>query len=172
MKRLQRTPCPFHPVVYGYLRLLKSNNRLSAAKNFLQCTRFCEHVIGLKSVDSLARPWISGIAKAAYSHTKPKKESRPLTVKEIIQLETFLINGMGHHLDRYAWCVFVHALREGLQIFATSIESVKELTEQVTLKYIRLTTSVRGCRYTDSSVWSLWRELGASICDGGCHQWC
>ena len=94
-------------LVYGYLRHLKSNNRLSAAKDFVQCTRFCEHVIGLKSVDSLARPWISGIAKAAYAHTKPKKESRPLTVKEIIQLETFLIKGMGHHPDKYACGVFL-----------------------------------------------------------------
>ena len=42
---------------------LKSNNRLSAAEDFLQCTKFCEHVVGLKSVDSLTRPWISGIAK-------------------------------------------------------------------------------------------------------------
>ena len=94
-------------LVYGYLRHLKSNNRLSAAKDFLQCTRFCEHVIGLKSVDSLTRPWISGIAKAAYAHSKPKKESRPLTVKEIIQLESFLIKGMGHHLDKYACGVFL-----------------------------------------------------------------
>ena len=61
----------------------------------------------MKSVDSLARPWISGIAKAAYAHTKPKKESRPLTVKEIIQLETFLIKGMGHHLHKYACGVFL-----------------------------------------------------------------
>ena len=95
-------------LVYGYLRHLKSNNRLSAAKDFLQCMKFCEHVIGLKSVDSLSsRPWIFGIARAAYAHTKPKKESRPLTVKEIIQLETFLIKGIGHHLDRYACGVFL-----------------------------------------------------------------
>ena len=94
-------------LVYGYLKHLKNNNRLSAAKDFLQCVKFCEHVVGLKSTDSLTRPWISGIAKAAYSHTKPKKESRPLTVKEIIQLESFLIKGNGHHLDRYACGVFL-----------------------------------------------------------------
>ena len=94
-------------LVYGYLRHLKYNNRLSAAKDFLQCVKFCEHIVGLKSADSLTRPWISGIAKAAYSHTKPKKESRPLTVKEIIQLESFLIKGNGHHLDRYACGVFL-----------------------------------------------------------------
>ena len=97
-------------LVYGYLRHLKSNNRLSAAKDFLQCTKFCEHVVGLKSVDSLSRPWISGIAKAAYAHTKPKKESRPLTVKEIIQLETFLIKGTRHHLDRYVCGIFLRIL--------------------------------------------------------------
>ena len=94
-------------LVYGYLKHLKTNNRLSAAKDFLQCTKFCEHVVGLKSLDSLSRPGISGIAKAAYSHVKPKKESRPLTVKEIIQLENFLIKGSGHHLDRYACGVFL-----------------------------------------------------------------
>ena len=94
-------------LVYGYLKHLRVNNRLSAAKDFLQSTKFCEHVLGLKSVDSLARPWISGIAKAAYSYTKPKKESRPLTVKEIIQLETFLIKGSCHHLDRYACGIFL-----------------------------------------------------------------
>lgn len=94
-------------LVYGYLKHLKANNRMSAAKDFLQCTKFCEHVVGLKSLDNLSRPWISGIAKAAYAHTKPKKESRPLTVKEIIQLENFLIKGNGHHLDRYACGVFL-----------------------------------------------------------------
>ena len=73
----------------------------------MEGVKFCEHVIGLKSIDSLTRPWISGIAKAAYAHSKPKKESRPLTVKEIIQLETFLIKGNGHHLDRYACGVFL-----------------------------------------------------------------
>ena len=128
-------------LVYGYLRHLKSNNRLSAAKDFLQCTRFCEHVIGLKSVDSLTRPWISGIAKAAYAHSKPKKESRPLTVKEIIQLETFLIKGMGHHLDKYACGVFLCAT-----LIVSSSIFVRVETEQGTLKYIQWTTSVRGCQ--------------------------
>lgn len=108
---LDETTTDFIPftstLVYGYLKHLKANGRMSAAKDFLQCIKFSEHVIGLKSLDNLSRPWISGIAKAAYAHTKPKKESRPLTVKEIIQLESFLIKGSGHHLDRYACGVFL-----------------------------------------------------------------
>ena len=87
--RLDETTADFLPfnstLVYGYLKHLKSDNRLSAAQDFLQCARFCEYVIGLKSTDSLSRPWFSGIAKAACSHDRPKKESRPLTVKKIIR---------------------------------------------------------------------------------------
>ena len=118
---------PFSSVlVYGYLKHLRVNNRLSAAKDFLQSTKFCEHVLGLKSVDSLSRPWISGIAKAAYSYTKPKKESRPLTVKEIIQLETFLIKGSCHHLDRYACGIFLCMLYGRARV--SDLRSVSNIT--------------------------------------------
>ena len=94
-------------LVYNYMKHLKSEERFSAIKAFMECLRFCEHVLGLRPVDSLTKPWISGISKAAYAYRKPKVESRTLTVQEIMRLEQFVISEEGHHLDRYACGVFL-----------------------------------------------------------------
>ncbi|CAJ1390444.1 unnamed protein product, partial [Effrenium voratum] len=79
---------------------------MGAVKDFMQTVNFCRHVLGMSGGDALTTPWISGIVRGAQFVCKERKQSRVLTVQEVLTLECILIDGRFSLTDRYgAGCI-------------------------------------------------------------------
>ena len=73
---------------------------MGAVKDFMQTVNFCRHVLGMSGGDALTTPWISGIVRGAQFVCKERKQSRVLTVQEVLTLECILIDGRFSLTDR------------------------------------------------------------------------
>ena len=94
----------FFPVtkqgLFAYLRHLRDNGMMGAVKDFMQTVNFCRHVLGMSGGDALTTPWISGIVRGAQFVCKERKQSRVLTVQEVLALASVLVDGRFSLTDR------------------------------------------------------------------------
>lgn len=76
---------PFRTVdVQNYLATLKQLNKLSGVTDCAQCLNFCIHVAGLPAENVKESPWVRGVTRDSYLHRKTIRQSRTLTVSEVI----------------------------------------------------------------------------------------
>ena len=97
--------------VIAYLRCLKLAGRNSAIREFIESLNFAVHVLGVRSEPGLlAHPIVRGIQRFALVNRNEVKQSRPLTVIEVMALESALIGNQCNKLDRFAIGVFLFQL--------------------------------------------------------------
>ena len=105
---------PFLPLdcelLYKYLQHLRDAQKFSAIRDMMQCVSFCYHVAGMPALDVAEFPWIKGITRDSFMHRKALRQSRTLTVREVVALENFVIADTGHPMDRFAAGVFLFML--------------------------------------------------------------
>ena len=98
-------------IVLSYLRDLRADAKHSAMREVGETINFLKHVVGLEMEDKmLERPWIKGLLRGAAGEKGETKQTRPLTVVEVMALESALIGKQGNKVDRYAIGVFLFQL--------------------------------------------------------------
>ena len=88
-------PCPWRlkePVIYSYIRELKSNAAPSTAASFLSALRFSQHTIGLHAVDSVLSSRVKGASDSLLKNRNTVKQAKPLTASQVYKLEGAAIN--------------------------------------------------------------------------------
>ena len=95
-------------VVIPYLTELDKAGKRSAVLDATQTMNFLTHVLGvLTKFDIPRHPWVKGLIRKCEQERPPLKQSRVLTAKEVLALETLFIEGDLQHIDRYALGCFL-----------------------------------------------------------------
>jgi hypothetical protein len=93
---------PFHAdYISAYIRQLRRERKHSGMREFVETLNFCEHVVGIDVDRGFENPWTKGILREAAIARKTLKQSRPLTMREVLILERFLHNELEDTVDRY-----------------------------------------------------------------------
>ena len=87
--------------VLDYMRWLKICSKFSCMRDFSQALLFAEHVAGLGTEGYMLNPSVKGLVRESYFHRDELKQSRALSVKEVMRLESALIGGACHEIDCY-----------------------------------------------------------------------
>ena len=98
-------PLPFtYELVHGYVKSVIDNGAgYSSVNGFMECIRFMHHVLGFEAPSGLLQdPWIAGKLRKLKQERPLRKQSRTLTVRELVHLECFLSDGSRSIVDRYA----------------------------------------------------------------------
>ena len=115
-------------VVIPYLTELDKAGKRSAVLDATQTMNFLIHVLGVLAKFEISRhPWVKGLIRKCEQERPPLKQSRVLTAKEVLALETLFIEGDLQLLDRYALGCFLFL------IFAISRVSDVSFLDTMTL---------------------------------------
>ena len=77
---------------------------------WLPCTAFLQHVVGMQVEEGyFSDPFVRGQLRGLNLHRKPRKQSRPFTVAEVVILEKFLADESRDLRDRYGIGVVLFA---------------------------------------------------------------
>ena len=103
---------PFYSTLCNsYLMHLKTIGKHGGIVEFVETLVFSHHVVGIDmDFDIDNNVVMKGILRGAKQSRKKVKQSRPLTAKEILALETALIEQRGNKIDLYAIGVFLFQL--------------------------------------------------------------
>ena len=82
----------------------------SAFNHFIEGLNFAVHVVGLEAEDGFVSRLASGRLARVQLNRRPKRQARPLLVKEVAALETILRDVTVNVIDRYAAGVFLFNL--------------------------------------------------------------
>ena len=96
--------------MYLYYRHLHKSEKHSALKDFAETVNFCVHVLGIECRGDLRDPRIGGLIRDGRLHRKALKQSRVLTVAEVLSLERFVVEKKGHLFDLLAAGTFLFML--------------------------------------------------------------
>ena len=115
-------------VVIPYLTELDKAGKRSAVLDATQTMNFLIHVLGVLAKFEISRhPWVKGLIRKCEQERPPLKQSRVLTAKEVLALETLFIEGDLQLIDRYALGCFLFL------IFAISRVSDVSFLDTMTL---------------------------------------
>lgn len=108
------------PVLFGdmrdYVNFLREDGKTySTLSGVIELMLFLKHVIGVEVEDTVLKStWLKGVLRQARHQRPPRRQSRALTVAELIFLERFLEDNVNNLIDRYAvgcflFCVYSRA---------------------------------------------------------------
>ena len=91
-------------MVHSYIKSVIDNGAgYSSVNGFMECIRFMHHVLGFEAPQGLLQdPWIAGELRKLKQERPLRKQSRTLTVRELVHLEGLLSDGSRSIVDRYA----------------------------------------------------------------------
>ena len=95
-------------VVIPYLTELDKAGKRSAVLDTSQTMNFLIHVLGVFFIFDIPKhPWVKGLVRKCEQERPPLRQSRVLTAKEVLALETLFIEGDLQPLDRYGLGCFL-----------------------------------------------------------------
>ena len=97
----------------SWLRWLKICSKFSCMRDFSQALLFAEHVAGLGTKGYLMNPSVKGLVRESYFH---REESRALSAKEVMALESVLIGGACYEIDCYFAGIILFVLYSGARV--------------------------------------------------------
>ena len=120
--------------ILDFMRDLKKEGKNSAVRETLETVAFLYHVAGLDvEFDITCNPLITGISRQAAMDRNEAKQSRVLTVVEVMSLESFLISQRGNRFDLYAIGVFLFMLYSRAR--SSDIRNISSLCIDITGDY-------------------------------------
>ena len=93
--------------LYSYYRYLHQQGKHAALKEFASTINFCVHVLGLQCGGDVRDPRITGLIRDGRLHRRALKQSRVLTVAEVLCLERIVAEKLGHPFDVLAAGTFL-----------------------------------------------------------------
>ena len=81
------------------MRRLKICSKFSCVRDFSQALLFAEHVAGLGAEGYMMNPGVKGLVRESYFHRDELTQSRALSVKEVMALESVMIGGTCREID-------------------------------------------------------------------------
>ena len=153
-------PLPFnYDLAHGYIKsVIDGGAGYSSVNGFMECIRFMHHVLGFEAPPGLLQdPWIAGKLRKLKQERPLRKQSRTLTVRELVHLECFLSDGGSRSIvDRYAaGCIlFGTYSRSRVGDLACIEQYIIDVhrTDQGHVGYIELHTSSHKTRATSNAL--------------------
>lgn len=96
--------------LYSYYRYLHQQGKHAALKEFSSTVNFCVHVLGLQCGGDVRDPRICGLIRDGRLHRRALKQSRVMTVAEVLALERIVVEKSGHPFDVFAAGTFLFML--------------------------------------------------------------
>ena len=93
---------PAEPLAYLYVKELSKLPYATAAKSFREALSFARHVLGFAGLGpALESKRVEGVCKRLAFHAEETKQASPLTVRQLVHLETLVLHSP-QAFDRYA----------------------------------------------------------------------